>query len=145
MGKNNGGREAPYEQELASMFAAQNMMNMASRNPNAATLFRPGTDLGDSYNKLFGTFKLPTQQKFTLPDIGIASDATRRVYGNANTPREYGKSIMSVGSPNTQYGFTREPVFLEQAQSNNPITSPNKYQPSMDRVPWRPDPRGWNR
>lgn len=108
MGK--GGRGgAPYEKELAGMFAAQNMLNMAARNPNAATLFRPGSELGDSYGKLFGTHNLPAKQEFNLPDIGIASDAMRRVYGSDNVPRTFGAGIQSKGFMPTPSGLTMPP------------------------------------
>ena len=82
MGKGKGGSNtAPYQNELAGMFAGQQMMNMAARNPNAAQMFRPGSELGDAYKDMFGTNALPAQQRFEIPNLGISQLANERVFG----------------------------------------------------------------
>lgn len=82
-GKGGGGGQAPYQDELAGMYAAQNMLSMAQRNPYAASMFRPGTKLGDSYQDLFGTSQLPEARPFKLDPIGAYSMAASRIYGGA--------------------------------------------------------------
>ncbi len=119
MGGKGGGGSAPYQEELAGMFAGQNMMNMAARNPNAASMFRPGSKLGDSYKDLFGTSNLPAQQTFQLPNIGIAQQAMNSVYGVGNP--------QSLRLPNTSqnqaWGLTRAPV-IPQGQNPNAPAQP---------------------
>lgn len=82
-GKGGGGGEAPFQSELAGMYAGQNMINMAQRNPYAASLFRPGSELGDAYKKMFGTSSLPEYRPFRLDPIGSYSMAASRIYGGA--------------------------------------------------------------
>ena len=82
-GKGGGGGQAPFQDELAGMYAGQNMLSMAQRNPYAAAMFRPGTKLGDSYKDLFGTSQLPEARPFKLDPIGAYSMAASRIYGGA--------------------------------------------------------------
>ena len=82
-GGKNGGGSAPYQNELAEMFAGQNMLAMAQRNPYAASMFRPGSDLGNKYQDIFGTSALPEARPFRIDPIGAYSTAQSRVYGGA--------------------------------------------------------------
>lgn len=112
-GKGGGRSKAPYEDELAGMFAGQNMINMAARNPNAAAMFRPGSALGNSYKDMFGTSNLPAQQTFQLPSLGIAAEANQRVFGGRHPGFE-----LPQQQDNRQFGF-QQPV-----AQNNAISTP---------------------
>ena len=127
MGGKGGGGSAPYQEELAGMFAGQNMMNMAARNPNAASMFRPGSKLGDSYKDLFGTSNLPAEQTFQLPNLGIASEAMSRVYGTP-PPR-------FAAPQQQQWGLTRAPI-------PPPGAPPAQAQAPAQRAAAPRDPRG---
>lgn len=82
-GGKGGGGSAPFQNELAGMYAGQNMLNMAQRNPYAASMFRPGSELGDAYSKMFGSSALPEYRPFKLDPIGSYSMAASRIYGGA--------------------------------------------------------------
>ncbi len=119
-GKGGSGGSAPYQDELSGMFAAQNMMNLAARNPNAATLFRPGSKLGDSYKDLFGTNNLPAQQHFQIPDLGISTLAQDRVYGSNRPdriapPQQGGGKGGGQGQNDQPWGLTRPPAIPPQS------------------------------
>lgn len=127
-GGKDGGGSAPYQNELAGMYAGQNMLTMAQRNPYAAAMFRPGSELGDTYKKMFGTSALPANQPFRLDPIGSYSMAASRIYGGAQP---------ELNQPNpAQFNWIERSPLMPSGQQAAPISAApgTKYIPGVGTI-----------
>lgn len=115
-GGKGGGGTAPYQNELAEMFAGQNMLAMAQRNPYAASMFRPGSDLGNKYQDIFGTSALPEARPFRIDPLGAYSTAQSRVYGGAQPELNQPSAQPRGTQPGGNFGNMQLPPPEQQQQ-----------------------------
>lgn len=116
-GGKGGGGSAPYQNELAQMFAGQNMLTLAQRNPYAASMFRPDSDLGKKYQEIFGTSALPAARPFRLDPIGAYSTAESRVYGGAQPELNMARPPSNAVQPGNNFGNMPLPPPQQPAQA----------------------------
>ncbi len=120
-GKGGGGGSAPYQNELAEMFAGQNMLAMAQRNPYAASMFRPGSDLGNKYQDIFGTSALPEARPFRIDPLGAYSTAQSRVYGGAQPELNQPMPQSRGTQPGGNFGNMQLPAAPPAQQQQQPM------------------------